>query len=193
MFNDEGITVPQFFNQINQASQDINFTMPSDLKTGTLLRSLAASKPGGKFLELGTGTGLSLTWIAEGADPVSTITSIDNTELYQEIAKRFFKEDQRITFVCVDGNEWLSSYNNDKFDLIFADGWPGKFSKLEEALSLVKTGGFYLIDDLLPQPNWPEGHQKYVDKLIEILDHRQDFVQTAFKWSTGLTLYTKVS
>ncbi len=33
--------------------------MASDTVTGTLLKTLAASKPGGKFLELGTDTGLA--------------------------------------------------------------------------------------------------------------------------------------
>jgi predicted O-methyltransferase YrrM len=37
--------------------------------------------------------------------------------------------------------------------LIFADAWPGKYSDLEKALKLVKPGGFYIIDDMLTQPN----------------------------------------
>jgi predicted O-methyltransferase YrrM len=36
----------------------VGFTMASDAWTGALLRTLAAAKPGGSLLELGTGTGL---------------------------------------------------------------------------------------------------------------------------------------
>jgi len=39
-------------------SEELGFTMGSEPRTGALLRTLAASKPGGRFLELGTGTGV---------------------------------------------------------------------------------------------------------------------------------------
>lgn len=192
MLNEENIKLPASYDQIYNESRKLRFNMLSDLKTGALLRSLAASKPGGNFLELGTGTGLSLAWIAEGACLSSAITSIDNDDTFQCVARKSFENDSRISFQCIDGNKWLSSYNGKLFDLIFADAWPGKFEKLDEALALVKTGGFYLIDDLLPQPNWPEGHQKKVDQLIAYLEKREDFVLSSFNWSTGLMLMTRV-
>jgi predicted O-methyltransferase YrrM len=74
----------------------------------------------------------------------------------------------------------------------FADAWPGKFERLDEALDLVKTGGFYFIDDLLPQPNWGDGHQANVDALLQKLAQRTDFVRTIFNWSTGLILFARI-
>ena len=47
--------------------------MPSDPLTCTLLRTLAASKPGGQFLELGSGTGLSTAWLLDGMDARATL------------------------------------------------------------------------------------------------------------------------
>jgi len=41
---------------------------------------------------------------------------------------------------------------------VFADALAGKYDGLSEALCVVKAGGFYVIDDMLPQPNWPDGH-----------------------------------
>jgi len=76
--------------------------------------------------------------------------------------------------------------------LIFADAWPGKYDHLDEALQLLNIGGYYLIDDLLPQPNWPAQHQINVDRLIENLTNRTDFVYTTFNWSTGLILFTRI-
>lgn len=192
MLNDENIIVPKYYNEINAASKKIEFSMPSDLKTGALLRTLSASKPGGRFLDIGTGTGLSLSWLAEGTDEHSSIISIDNSSLYQQIAKDTFANDQRISIICEDAAEWIKSYTGPQFDLIFADAWPGKFDLLEETLSFVKIGGFYLIDDLLPQPNWWDGHQASVDALVERLISRNDFIQTTFNWSTGLMLFTKI-
>ncbi|HXI00367.1 MAG TPA: class I SAM-dependent methyltransferase [Sphingobacteriaceae bacterium] len=193
MLNDENIKVPALYEDILKRSHALNFSMLSDQKSGSLLRTLVASKPNGNFLELGTGTGLSLAWIAEGADHTSSIISIDNDDTFQSIARKLFEKDDRITFFCTDATEWLSSYKDNTFDLIFADAWPGKYEKLDETLALVKIGGFYLIDDLLPQPNWPEGHQEKAEHLISYLEQRQDFMRTSFNWSTGLMLFTRIN
>lgn len=186
------IQTPLFYNEILRKSAEVQFNMLSDLKTGSFLRSLCASKPHGKILELGTGTGLSLCWIAEGATKGSQIISIDNDDAFQSIAREVFKDDSRIEFLCLDANNWLKNYSQLKFDIVFADAWPGKFENLDKALDLIAIGGFYLIDDLLPQPNWPDGHNENVDRLLDYLINHKDFVYTTFDWSTGLMLFTKI-
>ena len=192
MLNDQNIIVPKYYEQLKSESEKLGFNMPSDLQTGSLLRALAASKPGGRFLDLGTGTGLSLAWLAEGADSGSSLYTVDNSAHWQKVAKAIFAADERINFYTEDGNNWLVNYKGEQFDLIFADAWPGKFGNLNTALKLVKPGGFYIIDDLLPQPNWPEGHQQNVDRLVNDLQNRTDFVHTPFNWSTGLMLFTRI-
>ena len=47
---------PATLDLIINDTQKMGFDMASEPKTGSLLRALAASKPNGKFLELGTGT-----------------------------------------------------------------------------------------------------------------------------------------
>jgi len=192
MLNDQNIIVPKHYEQIKIESERLGFNMPSDLQTGSLLRTLAASKPGGRFLDLGTGTGLSLAWLAEGANNTSSIYTVDISEHWQNVAKAIFKDDERINFYYEDGNDWLLDYKGEQFDLIFADAWPGKFDNLNAALKLVKPGGFYLIDDLLPQPNWPDGHQENVEQLVTTLQGRTDFIHTTLGWSTGLMLFTRI-
>ncbi|MDQ4139972.1 MAG: class I SAM-dependent methyltransferase [Bacteroidota bacterium] len=189
---EDAIPLPPLYSEIKQKSEAITFNMLSDLRTGSLLRTLAAAKPQGNFLELGTGTGLSLTWLAAGADANTTLLSIDNEASYQQVAINAFANDKRITFICTDGNEWLKTYQGPLFDLIFADAWPGKFNGLDETLALVKVGGFYMIDDLLPQPNWPAGHPEKVEALLATLKQKENFVFTILDWSTGLMVFTKI-
>jgi predicted O-methyltransferase YrrM len=190
--NDTSIKLPENYKSIQEASEKINFSMPSDLQTGSLLRTLIASKPQGRFLELGTGTGLSLSWITESMDKESIVISIDNSEEYTSVAREFFKTDPRVKILCTDANEWLKNNPGQKFDLIFADAWPGKYSALDEALDMVKTGGFYIIDDMLPQPNWPETHGENVERLINYLETRQDLRFTKMNWSTGIIIVAKI-
>jgi predicted O-methyltransferase YrrM len=189
--NDLQIVLPNKYEAIKEASEEISFSMSSDLQTGTLLRTLIASKPNGRFLELGTGTGLSLAWIVEAMDKNSKVISIDTNETYQAIAKKYFDQDDRVTVICEDANVWIKINQQEKFDLIFADAWPGKYETLEETLALVRTGGFYIIDDMLHQPNWLAGHEKNVERLIAELEARKDITLTKLNWSTGIVIVTK--
>ncbi len=172
-------------------SEDIGFSMPSDLYIGALLRTLTSSKPNGNFLELGTGIGLSLSWMVDGMDEESRLVSVDNDPKLIEIANQNFGQDRRLKIVCAEGTEWIKSYSGEKFDLIFADTWPGKYSELNETLALMKIGGFYIIDDMCVQPNWPDGHQDSVDSLIEDLECREDLNLTKMNWSTGVIVASK--
>jgi predicted O-methyltransferase YrrM len=188
--NDNNIVLPKWYSEIKTGSEKISFSMPSDLQTGSLLRTLSATKKEGHFLELGTGTGLSLAWMVEGMSENSKLISIDNSDEYQNIAKKYFQK-SNISFVCEDAEKWILNYKGLKFDLIFADAWPGKYVVLDETLNLLNSGGIYLIDDMLPQRNWPANHDKNVEKLILELEKRQDIQLTKMCWSTGLILITK--
>ena len=190
--NDLQISLPDNYATIKTASEAIHFSMPSDLQAGCLLRTLVASKPAGSFLELGTGTGLSLSWIVEGMDNDASVISIDNNETYLAIARKFFDNDKRVTIVCEDGNAWIRSNPYKQFDLVFADAWPGKYEAFEETLELIKPGGFYIIDDMSTQPNWPAGHELNVERLVNELEQRDDIRLTKMNWSTGLVIVTKI-
>ena len=141
--------------------------------------------------EIGTGIGLSLSWMIDGMDANSTITSVDNDSQLIEIATEFFGDDRRVHIVCQDGSKWIKDSKGNKFDLIFADAWPGKYSDLDQILELLKVGGIYVIDDMLAQPNWPEGHQDLVNELIEKLENRDDLQLTKLNWSTGIIIAVK--
>lgn len=182
---------PKTYQQINSATKASGFDMASDVLTCSLLKTLAATKPSGKFLELGTGTGLSTSWILDGLDEHSTLTSIDNDAKFLAIAKDFLSGDERLTLVETDGAEWIEKNKNKKFDYIFADTWHGKYLLLDEAIAMLNKGGFYIIDDMLPQQNWPEGHQEKAIKLIKDLESRDDLLLTKQVWATGIVIGVK--
>jgi predicted O-methyltransferase YrrM len=184
---------PPHWVAIDRDTKDEGFTMASDVPTGALLRTLAASRPGGAFLELGTGTGLATAWLLDGMDGGSTLLSMDNDENVVSVARRHLGQDPRLTLAVQDGAAFLESLVSAgrAFDFIFADTWPGKYTHLEETLSLVKVGGMYVIDDMLPQPNWPEDHPPKVAALVRTLGSHPDFKVTALRWSTGLMVATR--
>lgn len=181
------IALPASYERILARSRDAAFTMNSDALTGSLLRTLAASKPGGVLLELGTGCGLGTSWLLDGMDAAAELISVDTDPRVQAIAAEELGRDARLTLLLEDGAELLTATRR-RFDLIYADAWPGKYSHLGDALRLLKPGGVYVADDMLPQPNWPDGHASNVEALLERFDRLDGFAVTKLAWSTGLIL-----
>ena len=159
------INEPEVLSAIWVDTRASGFTMASEPLTCSLLRTLAASKPSARFLELGSGTGLSAAWLLDGMDSGSHLTTVDNDEALLSILKRHLGADSRLSIVCADGDEFIQSLHGQQFDFIFADTWSGKYRFLEEALDLLAPSGLYVIDDILPQPNWPEGMPKKLQTL----------------------------
>ncbi len=191
MNQSNNIGIPKALAKLQAKCAEIGFNMPSDLYIGTLLKTLITSKPKSRILELGTGIGLSLCWMIDGLDEESQLITLDNDPKLIKIAQGFFGADQRVDIVCADGTQWIKDYQGEDFDLIFADAWPGKYSETEETLNLVRPGGFYVVDDMSTQPNWPDGHQDHVDNLVHYLEGRSDFSMTKMEWSTGIVLMTR--
>jgi predicted O-methyltransferase YrrM len=187
----QNLNPPAVLTALEKDTEVIGFGMASDRKTGSLLRVLAASKPGGRFLELGTGTGISAAWILDGMDQNSTLVTVDSNESNVAVARRHLGQDPRITFCVMPGLQFLSEATNNQYDFLFADTWPGKYDHLDEAIQLLKPGGFYVVDDMLPQPSWPSDHAPKVPGLIAALEQRSDFVVVKLNWSTGLIVATK--
>ena len=71
---------PDAYDSIKKATEALGFLQMSEISTCSLLKTLAATKPSGEFLELGTGTGLATAWILDGMDEDSTLISLDNDE-----------------------------------------------------------------------------------------------------------------
>jgi predicted O-methyltransferase YrrM len=183
---------PKILSAIWADSRASGFTMASEPLACSLLRTLAASKPSARFLELGSGTGLSTAWLLDGMDSGSHLTTIDNDEALLSILKQHLGADPRLSVVCADGDEFLQSLRGQHFDFIFADTWSGKYRFLEEALDLLAPSGLYVIDDMLPQPNWPEGHAGKVANLIATLEQLKEFRVTKLSWASGVVLVTKL-
>ena len=92
----------------------------------------------------------------------------------------------------MDGIAFIHSCHKQRaFDLTFADTYPGKFEALNETLALLKKGGLYIIDDLNPQPDWVADHLPKVERLLSVLEAREDLYITKFNWSVGLLVAVK--
>ena len=185
------IRTPPALEAILRDGEALGFAMASEPTVGALMATLAASKPGGRLLELGTGTGHGTAWILAGMDASARLDTVDTDGAVVAVARRHLGGDGRVTFHLMDGAAFLDRTPPAHFDLIYADAWPGKFSHLDQALALLRPGGLYVIDDLLPQPNWPDGHAAKVSPLIEAIERRPDVVTVRLAWASGLMIVAR--
>jgi len=182
---------PAAVGAIVSETRALGFDMISEPTVGALLAVLAASKPGGRMLELGTGTGHGTAWLLSGMDANSHLDTVDTDAAVMAVAERHLGSDPRVTFHLADGADYIQRAKTGQYDLIYADAWPGKFSHLDDTLALLQPGGIYFIDDLLPQPNWPEGHAPKVPILMGDLERRNEFMSVKLAWASGLMIVVR--
>jgi predicted O-methyltransferase YrrM len=190
MLNDLVTRRPPKYERILARSEAVRFTMNSDVLTGALLRALVRTRPEGHFLELGTGCGLGTSWLLDGMSSRSRLLSVDHDPQVQSIAREELGADTRLTLHLGDGGEFLNACTT-RFDLIYADAWPGKYTHLDRALALLGPGGIYVIDDMLPQPAWPPNHAPSVARLLDTLAQLESLEIVRLTWSTGIVLAVK--
>jgi predicted O-methyltransferase YrrM len=182
---------PPALAAIQAETARLGFSMASEPKTGALLAVLAAAKPGGRLLEIGTGTGIGTAWLLSGMDASARLDTVDTDRAVVDVARRHLGSDPRVAFRLEDGAAFLARADPDTYDLVYADAWPGKFTDLDAALGCIRQGGFYVIDDLLPQANWPAGHAAKVEALLADLERRRGFAVVRLAWASGLMLVVR--
>lgn len=177
--------------QIAARTAALGFDVASEARTGALLRMLADSEPRGRFLELGTGTGMETAWILAGMDAGSSLASVDVSSQVQQVAREFLGSDHRLRPVLEDGLKFLKHEAAESYDFVFADAMAGKFGGLEDRLRVVKPVGSYIVDDMLPQANCPKGHTEKIPVLMDQLTRDHRFSTATLTWATGIVVATR--
>lgn len=190
--NDEPTDIPSSVLDAHKTAAEAGFTMSCDSRTGALLRTLAASKPGGRILELGTGVGVGAAWLLAGMTGNAHLVTVEADSGVAMIARELLGDQQKITMVTADADIWLDTYNGPAFDLAFIDCRPGKFRRRRDLLNHLTDGGLWVGDDLLPQPTWPADHQPRVDQLLDEITTQTGLVVTVMNWSSGLAVGARV-
>src|ERR1700733_14650887 len=88
-------------------SAKLPFPMPSEPKTGAMLRVLAATKPGGQLLELGTETGVSTSWLLVGMEGAARLTSDDIDPASKAVAREILGDDPTLQVVTTGATVFL--------------------------------------------------------------------------------------
>lgn len=189
---DDPTRPPAALNAIIADTSAASFPFASDSRLGAVLRMLAATKPGGRLLEIGTGTGIGAAWMLDGMCKESHLTSIEANGRWAAIAAKHLRHDARLTLLEADAFSWFGGQPDESYDLVFADAMPGKYDGFEALWRLIRHGGIYVIGRLQEEANWPAGHAETVAALLDRLEARSDVRMARLAWSSGLAIAAKV-
>ena len=121
---------------------------------GAALRFLAASLSARNVVEVGTGCGVSGTWLLRGMRPDGVLTSVDVDAEHQRHARQTFAAGgfapQRARLITGAALDVLSRLSDAHYDLVFCDGDKKEYAEyLTAAHRLLRPGGVVAFDNAL--------------------------------------------
>jgi predicted O-methyltransferase YrrM len=121
---------------------------------GAMLRFLAASINARAIVEIGTGAGVSGTWLLRGMAPDGLLTSIDLEPEHQRIAKQTFIAAgfplSRFRLIAGNALDVLPRLTDGAYDMVFGDASKEEYvGYFDEAIRLLRPGGIVAFDNAL--------------------------------------------
>ena len=137
---------------------------------GALLRCLAALFPQGLIGEIGTGPGVSASWLLSGMGKNARLITCEIDARLASLATEFFADRQDVEIRHGDWRAVLGSVG--PFDLLFFDADAqavlANRERWADVLRLLRIGGILVMDDLFPVEMWP-------DEWKGQTDHKREF------------------
>jgi predicted O-methyltransferase YrrM len=121
---------------------------------GAALMFLASVLDARAVVEIGTGTGVSGTWLLRGMRSDGVLTTVDIEAEHQRLARETYTEagvaPQRVRTIAGAALDVLPRLTDGHYDLVFADGDKVEYAAyLKEALRLLRPGGVVAFDNAL--------------------------------------------
>jgi len=128
--------------------------VPVDPVTGAMLQVLAAAIGAMAVVEVGTGTGVSGTWILRGMAANGVLTTIDYEAEHQRVARTTFAEaavaPQRTRVITGKAKDVLPRLTPQAYDMVVIDADEREHPDLVTlALPLLRSRGLLVVDDAL--------------------------------------------
>ena len=170
---------------------------------GAALRFFAAAIGARSVIELGTGTGVSGTWLLRGMRPDGILTSVDVEPEHQRLARLTFEEagygSTRVRLICGRALDVLPRFTDGAYDLLFADAVKSEYPDyLDAPLRLLRPGGVVCFDnalwhDLVADPHVTDAETVAIRALGERVAEHPSLVATLLPAGDGLLAAVKLA
>lgn len=186
--SDFPVDLPALSVKAQEIADRGQFKLSSEPRTGALLRTLAASKPGGRILEVGGAVGVGSGWLLAGMDSGARLTVLEIHVRISAVCRKILEADKRAQVITADATEWLESYDGPPFDLIFVDTTTAKFDRRDLLYRHMAKGALLVADDLLPNDTWTEAHPARVNRLRKEIFDDAEVVPLLLDWASGVLI-----
>ena len=163
---------------------------------GSVLSLLAAAGSAKAVVEIGTGTGVSGTWLLRGMRPDGVLTTIDVESEHQRIARRIFVEagftPSRTRVIAGRGLDVLPRLADGVYDLIFVDSDAAEFGPCADAaLRLLRPGGTLVVNGALAggrisDPSARDAETVTIRELIRSMREAEEWTTALLPTGAGL-------
>jgi predicted O-methyltransferase YrrM len=163
---------------------------------GALLRLLAAAGNAKSVVEIGTGTGVSGTWLLRGMRPDGVLTTIDVESEHQRIARRIFLEagfaPSRTRIIAGRALDVLPRLADGVYDLIFVDADATESGECADAaLRLLRPGGTLIVNGALAggrigDPAARDAETITIREMLKTVRESDDWIPAVLPIAAGL-------
>lgn len=170
---------------------------------GAALRLLAAALSARAVIEIGSGTGVSGTWLLRGMRPDGVLTSVDVEPEHQRLARLTYAEagfsGSRVRLICGPALEVLPRFTEGAYDLLFIDALKSEYPEyLVEGVRLLRPGGIVAVDnalwhDKVADPDADDPDTTAVRSLLETVASDTALVSALLPVGDGLLAAVKVA
>jgi predicted O-methyltransferase YrrM len=168
---------------------------------GAALRMLAAAASARSVIEIGTGTGVSGTWLLRGMRPDGVLTSIDVESEHQRLARLTYSEagfpPGRVRLINGAALDVLPRFTEEAYDLLFIDALKAEYPEyLVEGVRLLRPGGVVAVDnalwhDKVADPEMDDPDTQAVRSLLETVAEDTGLVSALLPVGDGLLVAVK--
>lgn len=168
---------------------------------GRMLEILARAMNARSIVEIGTGAGVSTTYLLRGMHPQGVITTIDIEAEHHKAAKQTLASagfaPARARMITGRALEVLPRLTDRGYDMVLIDARKAEYpAYLEQALRLLRSGGMLLIDNSLwhgrvPDPAQRDGETTAIRETLKAVRNNETLTPTLLPSGDGLLIAIK--
>lgn len=184
------VNLPRVLQGITSTTEDLELTMGSELRFGSLLRTLAATSLGERVLQLGAGSGILTAWLLDGMPADSSLLAVETDQELAGVARRFLGSDSRLNLVGSNVPDALSDAAG-TYSLIVATAPEALASSLNLVLDLLDAEGLLVVGGLTDSPDGSGTGPRQAEALAQQLQELDGAQLTVVEWSSGVLLLSR--
>ncbi len=187
MFDTDNLVLPFVLQGITTTTESLELTMTDEMRLGSLLRTLVASRAGAPVLQLGAGSGVLTAWLLDGMHAEARLDAVEPDAQLAEVAGRFLGRDSRLSIHAADPSGVLQDAPG-TYGLIAVSRAELAAPVLGPLLDALDDGGIAVFGGLLGQEDWTADQRSAAEEVGSRLQLRSELHVTALDWASGVMI-----